>query len=168
MDKVLSEIDSDKLPLDLKKVLEDFDPEKADLKNLRAIDDSLVESLYSFAFGFYEAGKYQEALNFFILLTAVRRKDGRFWKGLGATFQLLKRYPEAVDAYSMAAFMDEKEQDPYTHFHAAECLYSMNEFKRAIQALKSVKALTKGKEKYYALNKRVDVLGKMWKKLNII
>lgn len=165
MDKVLSQSDKDNLPLDLKKVLESFDPEKADLKHLKAIGDDVVESLYSFAFGFYEAGKYQEALNFFLLLTAIRRKEGRFWKGLGATFQLLKRYPEAVDAYSMAVLMDDKTQDPYSHFHAAECLFSMNEFKRAVQALKSVKALVKGKEKYHALNKRVDVLGNMWKKL---
>src|SRR6187551_1225355 len=71
-----------------------------------------VEGGYAMAFELYEKARYKEAYDVFVILAAISTQDKRLWMGLGATAQMLKLYTEAVEAYSVAAHLDNEISDP--------------------------------------------------------
>jgi len=131
------------------------------------MSEEMVENLYSFAHGFYSNGKYKEAVDVFRFLIALRVRSHRFWKGLGASLQMTGAYREAVDAYSWAALLDPNDNDPAPHFHAAECLCSLNQTQRALQALKSAAFLAKKEKKHHDMLPRINALGRVWKQKEV-
>lgn len=133
------------------------------LDDLSKFDDETIEGIYSFAYSYYENGWYKEAENLFRLLVALRIRNYHYWKGLGATLQMLKKYEEAVEAYSWAAITDQSISDPYPHFHAAECFHTMGEFTRGLKALYSAKTIAKKQGTYYALLQQIELLQKTWR-----
>lgn len=147
--------------IDLMNLISSID---VDFTELEKLDDSVIDGVYSFAYNFYEKGKYSEAENLFRLLTAMRLYNPLYWKGLGATLQMQKKYGEAVEAYSRSALVDEKGADPYPHFHAAECLLSRGEIDRGVKALLSAKTIAKEQGCYYALTRQIDLLLSTWRK----
>ena len=131
-------------------------------KDFQTAGKGFVEGGYGIAFDHYEKGRYQDAYDHFATLAAISTHDKRFWMGLGASAQMLKRYPEAVEAYSAAAHLDEKVSDPYPHFHAAECLYSMGDIKNAWRAIESARKLANQKPGGAMLKSRILLLRKSW------
>ena len=113
----------------------------------------LLETLYSMGFGFYESGHYEKAEHFFRYLTVLSPKEKKHWTGLGAAYQMQKKYALAVQAYCFAALIDEN--DPFPHFHAAECLYRIDHKPECIEALKAAETIAKKKPAKFAqlLNK---------------
>lgn len=145
-------------------ILEELAVSDVSVENLPALSDGVVEGIYSFAYTYYEKGLYEEAEVLFRLLTALRMRSVKYWKGLGAAFQMRKKYPEAIEAYGWAAVNDKELADPYPHFHAAECLYSSNEIKRGLQALNSAKAIAIKQGCYQTLLSQLEFLENVWKK----
>ncbi len=130
-----------------------------------AISNDIVEALYAHAYSHYQIGKYNETLMLFRLLTGLRHRDPRFWKGMGSTLQMLKNFGEAVEAYSCAALFDEKQLDPHPHFHGAECLYSIGKVATAIKALDSARLVArKNEQKFAQLLKKISFLRLTWSK----
>lgn len=121
-----------------------------------------VEGGYGMAFDHYEKGRYSDAYDVFVLLAATKPTDKRLWMGLGATCQMLKRYHEAVEAYSVSAHLDEKIVDPYPHFHAAECFYSMGNIKNAWRALESARKIASKTDGEGLLKSRIGLLRENW------
>lgn len=145
-------------------ILQELGVSDFSLENLPILSDGVVEGIYSFAYNYYEKGFYEEAEVLFRLLTALRMRSSKYWKGLGAAFQMRKKYPEAIEAYGWAAVNDKELTDPYPHFHAAECLYSSNEIKRGLQALNSAKAIAIKQGCYQTFLSQLEFLESIWKK----
>ncbi len=99
--------------------------------------------LYSQAYSYYNSGLYHKAKDCFRLLTAIQPNNYNNWYGLGATFQMLKDYDNAVQAYSLGALADHDEKDPAPHIHAAECLIALRKYDRARIALNSAEIIVK-------------------------
>ncbi|MEM1283715.1 MAG: SycD/LcrH family type III secretion system chaperone [Chlamydiota bacterium] len=133
------------------------------LNDLRKFDDETIEGIYSFAYSYYENGWYDEAENLFRLLVSLRIRKYSYWKGLGATLQMLKKYEEAIEAYSWAAITDQSISDPYPHFHAAECFHTMGDYTRGLKALYSAKTIAKKQGTYHALLQQIDLLQQTWR-----
>ncbi len=138
-------------------LIELMDSVDINLDDLSKFDDETIEGIYSFAFSYYENGWYTEAENLFRLLVALRIRNYNYWKGLGATLQMLKKYEEAIEAYSWAAITDPTISDPYPHFHAAECFHTMGEYTRGLKALYSAKTIAKKQGTYYALLQQIEL-----------
>lgn len=75
---------------------------------------------YDRAWALYETNRYEEATTVFQLLIAKMPHRSLYWKGLGHTLKMQKRYQEAVDAYRVAILLGEK--DPLFMVHVADCL----------------------------------------------
>jgi len=148
----------------LKAALELFPMSGIDPSSLTQFNDEVVEGLYAFGYGYYDKGRYSEAESIFRILTAVRIRSSKFWKGLGAALQMLKKYDQAVEAYSWAAVHDDLFSDPYPHFHAAECLYSLGKIKRGLKALFSAKKIAEKKGSYEGLLSQIALLRNAWRK----
>lgn len=116
--------------------------------------------LDTFAHQEYNVGNYQGALPIFRLLTTLRPEARYTWMGLGATSQMLKRYEEAIAAYSYAAVLDAS--DPYVHFHAAECYYAVADSKKAFAALEAALSAAHEATKHRRLFKQLRLLHARW------
>ncbi len=148
---------------DFKALLDALSTTSVSVENLPQFTDEIVEGIYSYAYGYYEKGCYPEAEELFRLLTALRIRSSKYWNGLAATFQMQKKYAEAVESFGWAAMNDKGLSDPYPHFHAGQCLYSSGETLRALQALNSAKAIAKKQGTYQKLLKQIDFLQAVWR-----
>lgn len=160
----MEQINLDANEQQIQAILEELDVANVSLENLPALSDGVVEGIYSFAYTYYEKGFYKESEVLFRLLTALRIRSVKYWKGLAAVFQMRKMYPEAIEAYGWAAVNDKELIDPYPHFHAAECLYTLNDLKKGLQALNSAKTIAVKQGCYQTLVKQIEFLEKVWRK----
>ena len=117
-----------------------------------------VEQFYAYAFAQYQSGLFEQAADAFHLLCVRRPFEARFWFGLAATLQEEQKYERALTAWAMVALLDK--QDPYPHFHAAECAFSMNNLRDATFALKETEARI---DPIHPLRDRIPLLKEAWK-----
>lgn len=97
------------------------------------LSNASIETLYSIAHNHYGQGKYAEAVDLFRLATIADVKSRKCWMGLGASYQMCKKYVEAIEAYELAAALEPT--DPHVHVHAANCFSSLGKKKEALFAL---------------------------------
>lgn len=130
--------------------------------HLSQIDNpQLIEEIYASAYHHYENGKYEKAVSLFRFLIINDVKSKRFWMGIGAAQQMLKKYDEAIQSYTFAALINDK--DPYLFYHAAECLFSRGDIPLALQTLDSVKVTAGTQSCYQGLLAQVETLKQVWK-----
>lgn len=155
---------TDVIPMDdqIREVLQKLEEGGANRDKLSLISDEVIRSVYSVAYVYYEKGFYTKAEEIFYFLVGARMRSSVFWMGLGAVLQVQKKYAEAVEAYERAAIYDFKMCDPFPHFHAAECLYSLKKVKRAVVALNSAKTIALKVKTYPVLLKRILFLIDVW------
>lgn len=94
--------------------------------------------LYETGYSFYEANDWSRAADIFMQLILSDPFEERYWRGLASSRQMESKYRDAVHAWALVALLAEK--DPLAHFHAAECLFSLNEKEEAKKALASAEA----------------------------
>ena len=101
------------------------------------------EILYGTSCGLYETGDYAEAAGFFTQLVLHEPFQELYWRGLASAQQMEEKYQEALHAWSLVALL--VDTDPLPHFHAAECLLSLNDKPQAVKALQCAEErLTEG------------------------
>ncbi len=122
------------------------------------LTDPEVEQFYAYGFAQYGTGNWSEAADVFRVLCTRRPLEPRFWFGLGATLQSAENYSDALHAWAMAALL--RSNDPFPHFHAAECYFSLEDKNEGAKALKQV---TLRIEKEDPLQGKIDLLKEQWK-----
>lgn len=99
------------------------------------LSEDALTALYTMGYNLYQQGKYTDAKQFFHLLTLIDSLDRRYWMGLAACHQKLKNYLQAIEYYSVVALQDI--ENPYVHFHAAECYFGACQPDKGLEALES-------------------------------
>jgi len=112
------------------------------------------EELYTTAYHLYEQGDFVSSAQLFTHLIYSDTFSTRYWQGLAASKQMHKDYAAALNAWSMAALLHEN--DPWPHYHAAECLLSQGEIEEACKALIAAEGLLTEQEK--DLKQKIAVL----------
>lgn len=137
-------------------------PLKELLKDPRSdllLSEEEVERFYAYGFAQYNSGNWAEATDVFRLLCTRRPLEPRFWFALGATLQEAGVYQDALHSWAMAALL--KKEDPYPHFHAAECCFSLHWADDAAKALDESEARIKN-ESIHPLKGRIALLRQQW------
>lgn len=106
---------------------------KEESENFGGLAGDSLDTLHSFAYEFYQNGKYQQAASFFQVLTTLDMLCYDYWMGLGASQMMAREYHEALTAYSIASSLEADEAMP--HFHAAECYQAMGDTPEALRLL---------------------------------
>lgn len=119
-----------------------------------------VENFYAYGFAQYGSGNWNEAADTFRVLCTRRPFESRFWFALGATLQEASNFKEAIYSWAMAALL--KKEDPYPHFHAAECAFSMGDAKDGLLALNESEARLQ-KEMNHPLKGKISLLKQQWR-----
>jgi tetratricopeptide (TPR) repeat protein len=65
-----------------------------------------AEGLYAFAYNAVSLGHYEEALNYFSLLTFYKPTVPRYIKGLALSYKLLERFDEALNMYTLLSLIE--------------------------------------------------------------
>ncbi len=112
------------------------------------------ENLCATAYHLYERGDYPIAAQFFTKLVLANPFDEKYWRGLASSRQMQGEYLASVYAWSMVALIEHK--DPMPHYHAAECLLSLNEKTDALKALTAAESLLD--EKNQAIRHKINLL----------
>lgn len=89
--------------------------------------------LYERALDLYERQEYRSAAPLFTQLVMTNPFEAHYWRGLASAKQMGRDYMAAVHAWGMVALLEE--EDPLPHFHAAECLFHVEEGEDAQKAL---------------------------------
>lgn len=116
--------------------------------------------LYATAYAQYNNGHFNDAARAFLVLTLTKADNPHYWMGLGATYQMLKKYHDALSSYAIAGGLNS--ENPYVHYHAAECLFSIKEKKQGLSALTSAESAAHNKPEYRELLLRIAVLRELW------
>jgi type III secretion system low calcium response chaperone LcrH/SycD len=132
--------------------------EKAD--KLPSLSADSVETLYSNGYELYRNGKYEDAKAFFKILTLLDPSIRRNWMGLGACHQMIKEYDTAIACYGVAAVINP--DDPYAHWHAADCFFQKDEKKKAVETLSSAIITAKQCDKHLSLVAKLELLHTVW------
>lgn len=115
-----------------------------------------AECLYGAASQAYEAGVYAEAQEKFQLLVRGSPLEAKYWHGFAASYQVERRFEEAMQGWSMVILLDQKDATAY--FHAAECLFALGKKEEAQKALLLAEEKDNG-----VLQKNIEKLGKyLW------
>lgn len=91
--------------------------------------------LYELAYNLYQVGNYAKGEEIFRRLVLATPLDKNHWQGLGSCQQMQKKYQDALVSWSMLILIDP--ENPLPHFHAAECLFSLDQIDHAMNALKA-------------------------------
>ena len=103
------------------------------VRELKGITDSEMEAIYSMGYSFYTTGRYDDAEKVFRFLVLFDHLNPKYWTGLGAVYQVRKRYSEAITAYGYASFLDLK--NPKPQYFAAECFAALVDKVNALSAI---------------------------------
>ena len=110
--------------------------DNATLKQLKGVTNAELEAVYSLAFGYYQTGKFNEALKLFQFLVLFDHLNAKFWFGLGAVQQAMKDYQGAVSSYGYCSFLNL--ENPKPQLHAAECFLALGDKRSAASALEAL------------------------------
>ena len=95
----------------------------ATIKDLKGIDDGLMEGVYAYAHRFYTNGQLDEAETFFRFLCLYDFYNGEYALGLGAVHQMKGNYQKAIDIYALAFTFLRNDYRPI--LHAGQCQLSL-------------------------------------------
>jgi type III secretion system low calcium response chaperone LcrH/SycD len=112
----------------------------------------LVEAIYQQGYMSFQSGKYQDALAIFSFLRTLDPDSYRYHFAIGACYQSLKEYSNAIANYLLASQADMTNPMPY--FYIYDCFMKQDNIFSALRALVSVLLLTKDKPEYVDLRSK--------------
>ena len=108
----------------------------ATFKDMYGISGETMEAIYAHAYGFYQQGRLDEAESLFRLLCVYDFYNVDYALGLGAVFQLKKRYDKALDVYAMAYTISGG--DARAMFYAGQCNLLLRRLGKARRCFQTV------------------------------
>jgi type III secretion system low calcium response chaperone LcrH/SycD len=117
-----------------------------------------MEAFYAYAFSFYQNSHWTDSVHMFRILCTKKPMEPRYWFGLAASLQEKGDFIESLHAWAMVALL--KKEDPFPHFHAAECYVSLNELQEAKKALRETDERI---NETHPLKERIALLKEQWR-----
>ncbi|BCX66969.1 type III secretion system translocator chaperone SicA [Pseudomonas izuensis] len=101
----------------------------AALKDVQGISDEQMNSLYAFAYQFYEQGRLDDAEKFFHFLCIYDFYNSHYWMGLAAVHQLKQNHQRAIDLYAIAFAQSKSDWRPM--FYTGQCQLALGRIAKA-------------------------------------
>jgi type III secretion system low calcium response chaperone LcrH/SycD len=83
------------------------------------ISEEEQRAYYTLAHTLYEQSRYDESAKVFAFLVVAFPREGRYYKGMGACYQMMQNYKKASELYALAGWWDPL--DIMAYFHLGEC-----------------------------------------------
>lgn len=111
------------------------------LKDILNVPQGTMDSMYGYAYEFYHQGKLDEAEKFFEFLCMYDLHNADYFLGLGAVYQLKKRYEKASDFYALSFALETK--DYQAVFYTGQCQMLLGNIPRSIKCFELVSEKSK-------------------------
>lgn len=128
------------------------------------ITDEQITEIHALAYQLYSQSHYQEAADLYRILALARPIEAKFWKGFGASLQMLKEFEEALNCYANCQRLNGSKPDPLLYVHAADCHFALNQVEEGLAALEAAKAWASKPNKQPILA-HVAFMKKQWIKI---
>lgn len=126
---------------------EEFDKVFDCLKMILEEDPANEEALYKICFWTDFTGRNEESIKLHLKIIDEQPYNELAWFNLAASYQGLKLYEKAIDAYQYAVVIDEKFD--YAYRNMGDAYIRLRKYKEAIEALEKVLELTRPEEVIY-------------------
>ena len=141
---------------DFAEIMENVMKNGKTLGELKGMTKDEMEAVYNVAYNTYNSGNYQKAHQIFQFLCQFYHIEKKYWMGLGSCRQMLKKYVDAIDAYSYAMLLDVN--DPRPPLQAADCHIALGNKDKAISALTAAIEWSGSQSKYAPVKQRAQAL----------
>jgi type III secretion system low calcium response chaperone LcrH/SycD len=128
------------------------------LYTLRGMTEQDIEAIYYLGHNHYSVGSYADAEKIFQGLCLLNHLGRKNWIALGAAQQMQKKYEPAMTSYGYAQALDIEEATPTMHIY--ECLMSLENYPRALDALEGVLKITQGIDSQKTIRAKAEALHK--------
>jgi type III secretion system low calcium response chaperone LcrH/SycD len=146
--KMMSEETGSSLGEAMKVIINDMSTNNTLPRDAIGIDSTTVEGLYAQAYHHYNSGRYKDAARLFVSLQLLDGMEPKYPLGLGACYQMLEEYQNAIITYSTVAISDP--ENPVPHYHASDCYVKQGLIPAAIAELQMTIELC-GDQPQYAM-----------------
>ena len=134
----------------------DFAENGLTMAELKNISREELEAVYNISYNAYNSGRYERSEKTFQFLCYFDHLVKKNWMGLGASRQMRKDYANAVDAYTFAYLLDDK--DPLPPLHAADCHIALGNRDAALSGLNTAIDLAGNEDQHAAVRARAEAL----------
>lgn len=141
---------------DLAQIVVDFAQNGKTIRELKGMTREEMEAVYNVAYNVYSGGDYEKAQKIFQFLCFFDHLEKKYWLGLGSCRQMLKRYQEAIEAYTFAMLLDS--DDPHPPFYAADCHIALGDREAAISGLTAALEWSGDSAEYQSIRERAGAL----------
>jgi type III secretion system low calcium response chaperone LcrH/SycD len=141
---------------EITEMLVDFLENGKTLADVRGMTPEELETVYAMGFNAYNGGRYEQALTSFQFLVYFDHMEKKYWRALGSTLQMMKRFDKAVDAYGFATLLDST--DPRTPLQAADCHLALGNREEALSGLNAAIEWSGNNPDYQAVKERALAL----------
>ncbi len=129
-------------------------------KDLQKMSDESMEAIYSVAYSLYQSGKYDEAVQIFQFLCFYDHFNKKYFLGLGACQQMLKKYDSAIEIFTLATVLDA--DDPRAMVYLGDCYLATGRQEKAREAYEKAIEWAGSRAKYAGEKERAEtMLGNM-------
>lgn len=126
------------------------------LKEAIGVSSETLEEIYCLAYGYYNQGRYKEAVSLFHFLAASSPVEYKYIFGLAATYLELGLLADAHIGFLLALKIDPTH--PMPAYYAADCLLKMDKQSDALELLESLEEYCDTKPEFSELKERCSLL----------
>lgn len=98
--------------------------------------DADYEVLYAVGHSLYAQGRYNDASQVFLVLSAHKSLEPRYLRALAASLQMMGSYEGAMGQYALWMLLDL--EDPVPLLHTCECLIQLGKTSEALEGLRAL------------------------------
>ncbi len=123
-------------------------------KDAMGLDDAFLEKIYADAYVYFQAGKYEKAMQFYRILMLLNPLDARHPMAMASCYHRLKNHFAAIQYYGLSSSLDPSNPLPY--YHASDCLIHQGNTGMAVILLKTMLEQIGNDPKHAVLKERVE------------
>lgn len=157
--RALIEKEAPTVPANEKQMMEDtiykIAVEKKSPMEAMGVTPAELEYKYQEAYNHFQAGKYDEAIAIFRMLSRMDPHDYRYPFAIGAALQYQKKYSAAAGSYIIASYLDPL--NPIPRYHLYDCFMKTNQHMSALWAITEALTLAKMDKKYETMAAKAEL-----------
>lgn len=126
------------------------------LQNFKKIDESLLVSIYSIGYQYYQSGRYPEAVQLFQFLCLYDHLNVRYFKAMAAAQFMLKNYQHAMELYSWCYYLES--DNPEYPFQSGLCHLALGHLEEAESGFYAATLWGENEEDYLEIKKKAGAM----------
>ncbi|NGX60903.1 MAG: Chaperone protein IpgC [Chlamydiae bacterium] len=155
--EVLQNLDDSQLEAVAADVLEKMNEKGMSLKEATGVSEESLEEMYALAYGYYNQGKFEEAVSLFKFLSIASPDTYRYVLGMAASFHQLKSYKEAATGFYLALNL---EPNPFAGYYLLDAFLKQDLFDEAREFIDLLLELCEEQPGYEEIQGRVELIKK--------